>query len=326
MRDSFILDNKVYSKLFLAMIKQQPDIAPYLFWKKRRARIKYNFDGTIGEQGSGKSYYEILEALAEDPTFNKSRIIYSTINFLDALDMLEDRSLKGRVILWDDAGVGLPSSEWYAISNKVVQLVMQTVRTLHPTIKFTMPEMKYLDPKQRHILTCIKDCRRTVENRTDVRIYTSKRIRIMDETYHAKFSFRIGMVKIKYGEVRIKHCDIAMLPPIFHQYEKIQQKFKFKTRKKLRDLLKGMKEKKLVTDAIDDYSTITLSDMEKRLLFETYTTIFGKASIYLNKSRRINIEKIQQEFRLNRSMAKIIKRFYDKRLLPQQVKEELEIE
>lgn len=307
------------------MIKKSPYIGPYFFYLQKRARIKYNFQSFIGEQGSGKSYWAIIEALVQDPTFTEERIVYGSIGFLDALDMLEDRTLKGRTILWDDAGVGLPSSEWYSLSNRVIKLVQQTVRTLHPTIKFTMPELSYLDATQRRVLTSILDCDRKTEDRTDVRIYTKKRIRIMDKSYHRKFCYSMGSVKMKYGVIRVKHIPENLMPDIMKRYEIQQRKFKFQTRKKLRELLEGMREKNMTTDVTDDYSTVTLTDLEKTVTYEHYKRVFANVKPFLHKNRRIDIDKVMREFKLSRNIAKAIKRFWDKKLLPDQVKEELEI-
>lgn len=322
---NFLFDNKVFTKLFVATVKESPYFGPYLYYLMDRARIKYNFQGVIGEQGSGKSYYTIIEALITDPTFNKDRIVYSTINFLDGLDMLEDRILKGRRIMWDDAGVGLPSDEWYALSNRIVKRVQQTVRTLHPTITFTMPDLKYLDPGQRRVLTCIIDCNRAVENRTDLRIYTLKRIRIMDKSYHRRFTFSIGLVKMKYGSIKITHLPEDMFPDIIKDYEMIQRKFKFETRKKLRKLVEGMVEKKLRTENIDDYSTVTLSDMEKKLVHDIYKMVFANVKTYLNRSKKIDIEKLQREFKINRNIARTVKQYWDKKFTPDLVKEDLDL-
>jgi len=323
--NNFLFEGNIFTKLFVIMVNHNPYIAPYLFYLQKRTRTKYNFQGIIGEQGSGKSYWSIVEALVCDPTFNIERIVYSSINFLDALDMLEDRSLKGRTIIWDDAGVGLPSDEWYSISNRIIKLVNQTVRTLHPTIKFTMPDMSYLDPSQRRSLTCILDCNRKIENRTDIRIYTMKRIRILGENIPRKFCYRIGIIKLKYGEVKVTHIPADLLPDIFKEYEKIQAKFKYKTRVKLRKLLEGMKEKKLVTQAIDDYTSITLSDLEKKLTYEIYERVFRNINAYLNKKRKIDEEKIMLEFKVSRKIARLIKRFWNRKLLPENVKKDLEI-
>lgn len=325
-QNNFLIGDNIYTKLFISIINHAPYIAPYLFYLKKRTRIKYNFGGIIGEQGSGKSYWAIIEALINDPTFNIERIIFSSINFLDALDMLEDRTLKGRSIIWDDAGVGLPASEWYALSNRIIKLVGQTVRTLHPDIKFTMPDMGYLDPTQRKVLTHIVDCERKIENRTDLKIYTMKRMRVMGENIYRRFSFSIGgMIKIKLGNVRVFHAPMDEMPEIFRVYEKLQTKFKFETRKKLRSMLEGLQIKNLTTEAIDDYSTITLSSLEKKLVHETYERVFRNSQSYLNKSRRIDEDKVMLEFRVSRKIALLIKRYYDKKILPDQVKEDLGI-
>lgn len=310
------------------MVKRDPYIAPYLFYLQRRARIKYNFQAIIGEQGSGKSYWSIVEALVLDPTFTTERIVLSTIGFLDVLDLLEDRTLKGRNIMWDDAGVGLPSDEWYSISNRVLKLVRQTVRTLHPTIKFTMPDMKNIDSSQRRTVTSILDCfrRTTDENVTRIRVYTKKRVRIMDKSYHRKFTFSSGAMKLTYGEIKVKHFPQNNLPDILREYEKLQQKFKFDTRRKLRELLEAMREKNLTTDAIRDYTSVTISDLEKKTIVDIYKNIFANSHKYLNQKRKIDQDKVMLEHKVSRKVARMISRFWNRKLPPELVEKELSIE
>jgi len=326
MEDNFLFDKSIFTKLFYSIVRKSPYSAPYLFYLQKRAVFKYNFQAIIGEQGSGKSYWAIIEAMALDPTFDITRIIFSSMNFLDVLDQLEDRTLKGRNIVWDDAGVGLPSDEWYSISNRVIRLVQQTVRTLHPTIKFTMPDIKYIDATQRRTVTCILDCRRDSLNKTKIRIYTQKRIRIMDKSYHRKFVFRIGNMDMCLGEMRVQHLPEEMFPPLLNQYEELQKKFKYETRKKLKKLLEGMREEGLTTTAIDDYTTVSLSDMEKKLVYEVYESVFKNTDHYLNPKRKIDIDKVMLEHKVSKNIARAVERYYSKKMIPKLVKQDLMIE
>lgn len=328
MDQNYLFDKNVYSKLFVAMVKKDPYLAPYLFYLQKRARIKYNFEAIIGDQGSGKSYWSIVESVTLDPTFTIERIVFGTINFLDALDTLEDRTLKGRNIMWDDAGVGLPAQEWFSVSNKVINLVGQTARTLHPTIKFTMPDMKNIDPSQRRSITAILDCFRSTsdDDRTRIRVYTSKRIRLMDKNIHRKFTFKAGAMVLKLGEIRVKHFPQDKLPEILREYEELQKKFKYNTRKKLKELLETLREKKLTTDAIHDYTTITLSDLEKKTILTIYKVVFNDPGSYINNKRKIDIDKLMLEHKVSDRIAKIIAKFWRKKLTPELAKDELEIE
>jgi hypothetical protein len=53
------------------------------------------------------------------------------------------------VILWDEAGVGMPAREWYSVSNKVISYVVQTFRVKGYVLIMTTPSLKYIDTQIR---------------------------------------------------------------------------------------------------------------------------------------------------------------------------------
>lgn len=71
----------------------------------------------VGQIGTGKSYAAMSLGEQIDPGFDINRIVFSADEFVEALN--KDESLvRGSVIMWDEAGVGMPPREWYSISSK----------------------------------------------------------------------------------------------------------------------------------------------------------------------------------------------------------------
>lgn len=147
----------------------------------------------------------------------------------------------------------------------------------------------------------------------------------MDKSYHRKFVFRIGNMDMSLGEMRIQHLPEDLFPPLLKQYEDLQRKFKFETRKKLKKLLEGMREEGLTTTAIDDYNTVSLSDMEKKLVYEIYESVFKNTDHYLNQKRKIDMDKIMLEHKVSKQVARSVERYYSKKMIPQLVKQDLMI-
>ena len=104
----------------------------------------------VGQTGTGKSYAAMSLGEHLDPGFDIGRIVFSAEEFIYILN--NDGSLvKGSVIMWDEAGVGMPAREWYSLSNKVISYVVQTFRVKGYILIMTTPSMKYIDSQIRSL-------------------------------------------------------------------------------------------------------------------------------------------------------------------------------
>jgi len=99
----------------------------------------------VGDPGSGKSYSALSLAERIDPTFNVDRVVFKPEEFLDVLD----KCSRGNVVIFDEAGVGIPSREWQTIQNKLLSYVLQTFRYKNLCVIFTTPNMSYIDKQVR---------------------------------------------------------------------------------------------------------------------------------------------------------------------------------
>lgn len=104
----------------------------------------------VGQTGTGKSYGAMSLAEEIDPGFNVDRVVFSAQEFIDVLN--KDKSMvKGSVIMWDEAGVGMPAREWYSLSNKVISYVVQTFRVKGYILIMTTPSLRYIDSQIRSL-------------------------------------------------------------------------------------------------------------------------------------------------------------------------------
>jgi energy-coupling factor transporter ATP-binding protein EcfA2 len=119
--------------------------------KKRINKLDKNCLVLIcGSTGSGKSFSAIKIALAIDPEFDlDSHLVFTAKGFLDLLN--SDKLKHGQVIIWDEAGVGIPAREWYSILNKAVGYVLQTFRHLNLCVIFTVPDLSFVDISLRKL-------------------------------------------------------------------------------------------------------------------------------------------------------------------------------
>jgi hypothetical protein len=104
----------------------------------------------VGQTGTGKSYGGMSLAEEIDPNFNIGRIVFSAQEFIELLNT-DDTLTKGSVIMWDEAGVGMPAREWYSLSNKVISYVVQTFRVKGYILVMTTPSLRYIDSQIRSL-------------------------------------------------------------------------------------------------------------------------------------------------------------------------------
>jgi len=106
----------------------------------------------VGEPGSGKSYTAIRIATFINPNFNiDEHLVFTVEDFFKALDTAE----RGDVIIFDEAGVGIPAREWQSIQNKLFSYVLQTFRYKNVLVFMTTPNMIYLDKHARALVNYV---------------------------------------------------------------------------------------------------------------------------------------------------------------------------
>ena len=98
-----------------------------------------------GETGSGKSY----SALTLASEIGKVHLVFTSLEFLSLIN--SSKINKGDVIIFDEAGVGLSSREWYSIQNKLLGTILQTFRNMNVAVIFTCPNLSFVDVQARKL-------------------------------------------------------------------------------------------------------------------------------------------------------------------------------
>jgi len=55
------------------------------------------------------------------------------------------------MIVFDEAGVGMPAREWFSISNKMIGYILQTFRHQNLGVIFTTPDFSFIDVQARKL-------------------------------------------------------------------------------------------------------------------------------------------------------------------------------
>lgn len=155
-----------------------------------RSRLKehnQNWICTIcGATGTGKSYSALRLAETIDPSFTIDRLVFKAENFMQLLNSGVLR--KGNVIIFDEAGTGIPARDWYTICNKAINYVFQTFRRENLAVILTTPSLSFLDVQTRILAHAYIEALRV-----DIR---NKRVRV--KAMFCEFDPKTGKTYRKY--------------------------------------------------------------------------------------------------------------------------------
>lgn len=118
--------------------------------KRVRARMLFQNKNWLaiicGETGSGKSYSALSLAHLIG---GKVHVVFTPVEFLRLLN--SQKLSKGDVIVFDEAGVGMSSREWYSVQNKLLGTILQTFRNMNVAVIFTTPNLSFIDVQARKL-------------------------------------------------------------------------------------------------------------------------------------------------------------------------------
>lgn len=118
---------------------------------KRLWRDNEHFMGVVvGREGSGKSGAGAKLGEVVDPTFNAERIVFDPASYIKKLrDWKENGQTQGKMIVVDEAGVGMGVRTWYDKDQIALNQVLQIVRDENMGVIFTLPRLEELDSQTR---------------------------------------------------------------------------------------------------------------------------------------------------------------------------------
>lgn len=266
--NKILLDNGIYHKSerldFMVTIKYLQSIYNSVH------RFNFSFLGLIvGRHRAGKSLFAITLASILDRTFIryfKSRVVYDAKGFMRACNHLRDANIKGGVIVWDEAGVGLPAREWYDISNKAINYALQVIGYLNPIILFVTQDITFLDKQPRKLLHQFFEM-----------VRPSDRFSIT-KPFIVEWNKRIGRVYFKYprilwdGKLYTLKRIVIPLPPkeLLEMYEEHSRPWKDK-------IMKAMEEKVNAMEVREARETLSLEKI-KQIIWENWQSFEAKRS------------------------------------------------
>lgn len=157
----------------------------------KRYRINYQNKNWLcaicGDTGSGKSYSALSIG------YQLGGAVYTVFSPMEFLQVINNSKVKkGDVIIFDEAGVGMSSRDWYKLQNKLLGSVLQTFRNMNMAVIFTMPNISFIDAQAR------------------------KLFHNFIETVHIDFEKEIATIKVFDVEVNNRYDKTYYKYPVFN--------------------------------------------------------------------------------------------------------------
>lgn len=154
------------------MMKNEHDYFNEWIVRKRNRITRKNKNWlcvACGETGTSKSFSSARICELIDPSFMPCIIengITSRVamgfasNFIIMITKGKELGTlkRGSMCMFDEAGVGLSSRDWYTESNKVVNYVLQTFRHFNIGVIFTVPDLSFIDVQARKLFHTYLEC------------------------------------------------------------------------------------------------------------------------------------------------------------------------
>lgn len=261
---------------------------------------------TAGGSGDGKSWATIMHNYFLDPTFNLDKIVWNESQFYNALDNIK---YVGEFIMWDEAGIGIPSKEWYSVSNRAIGKTLQIFRADRRIgLTFTTQDLSFIDSQSRKLLNYFF----MMEKRTSPDHSKMWVREVMVNRYLGKMYMPYPRLKVDGYKYRFKYIGFDMeqirkipdLSAMLDEYDKKSRPIKKKLRieqKMMVEKYKSEKEKKAIESATSKLDA----------MLQVRDKIISAPQQYLNVAGYFDVDLIRAVEGISRNDAISIKKLLD---------------
>ena len=112
----------------------------------------------VGSTGSGKSYLSLALCEEISKILNisfkvENNVCFSNREFMRAIK--DESNVQGTCYMYDEAGVGISSKEFWSVANRMISYLLQTFRRQNLITIFTVPQFGFIDKNSRLLAHCI---------------------------------------------------------------------------------------------------------------------------------------------------------------------------
>src|SRR6056297_3788117 len=130
--------------------KVEAQVSKTEIWNRINVGNQHYMAAIVGPEGSGKSWTSLKIAELIDPSFDADRVMFDPHSFMEQLTAWKDAGeTRGKMIVVDEAGVGIGSRSWYDKDQIQLNKVLQVIRSENMGMLFTLPRLSELDSQTR---------------------------------------------------------------------------------------------------------------------------------------------------------------------------------
>jgi len=202
--------------------------------------LKFNYLAMMtGKHRVGKSISTCWFSHLLDKTFwndFENRVVYTAEQFMEALESLRKKKIIGGAVVWDEAGVGIPSREWYKMSNRAINYAIQVFGYLRPIIFFVTQDMTYIDSQPRKLFHNFFVARRATVSYNIVTPYDVSYDKKTGKIYYYHPRFKQRLPNGAYSKKYVLDSIILPRPPakFIERYDKHSEPWKDEIMQRMR--------------------------------------------------------------------------------------------
>lgn len=119
-------------------------------WERLHVENEHYQAGVFGREGKGKSGTALSIAEMVDPNMSIDQVMFDPGKMMDKISQWkQEGTTKGRMIVADEAGVGLGNRTWFEEDQRKFSQVLQLIRSENMGILFTVPRGVEMDKQIR---------------------------------------------------------------------------------------------------------------------------------------------------------------------------------
>lgn len=280
-------------------------------WERLNVNNEHFIGVLVGREGLGKSGTALKIAEMVDPEMDADQVMFEPVDFLQKLrEWKEEGTTKGRMVVADEAGVGLGNRTWYEKDQIKFAQILQLIRSENMGLLFTLPRAVELDSQIRkgRLHAVIEILSKREGDFTEVTwesVVPTRKFR--DDVYTPKPRVKVNGVKHKIDTLKFG-------PPsdeLWQAYESLKDDFQAK---EYREAQEGMEDDDDSEGDEDSPVDVAVDAVVNGSQLADVVSKHGG-----NGRRYVDADLLRYEFDLSQSEAKTAKSVIEKQVDPSEV-------
>ena len=256
-----------------------------------------------GRHRVGKSLSACIFSYLLDPTFwdnFEERVCYTPEQFMNAVESLRKNKIVGGAIVLDEANIGIPSREWYNISNKSINYAIQAFGYLRPIVSFVCQDITYIDSQPRKLFHAFFEVTRSNNRYSEILPFNIDINKRTGKMYFVYPRFHGTASSGRGTKIIVNRLKIAKPPKWFiERYEKHSQIMKEGLIAQMNEIIQSLTNKDT-----EDRKRNKYRHSEEEMLEEMMRQISNP--MFVNKKGQFRFEMLAHHFNIPVQYSRVL--------------------